>query len=74
MLESLGNLAGAEFLPVRAFLGFFCKISTPDARVKVILVTAVASGNFKAQCRLHLFFPFTINKSILDLAILGCQI
>ena len=31
MLESLGNLAGAEFLPVGAFLGFFCKISTPGA-------------------------------------------
>ena len=35
MLESLGNLAGAEFLPVRAFLGFFCKISTPE-RFKVV--------------------------------------
>ena len=32
MLESLGNLAGAEFLPVRAFLGFFCKISTPEVK------------------------------------------
>ena len=30
ILESLGNLAGAEFLPFRAFLGFFCKISTPE--------------------------------------------
>ena len=29
MLESLGNLAEAEFLPFGAFLGFFCKISTP---------------------------------------------
>ena len=33
MLESLGNLAGAEFLPVGAFLGFFCKISTPGVCV-----------------------------------------
>ena len=32
ILETLGNLAGAEFLPVRAFLGFFCKIFTPEKR------------------------------------------
>ena len=30
MLENFGNLAGAEFLYVRAFLGFFFKISTPE--------------------------------------------
>ena len=29
IFEMFENLAGAEFLPVRAFLGFFCKISTP---------------------------------------------
>ena len=35
MLESLGNLAGAEFLPVsNAFLGFFCKISTPGQQLQ----------------------------------------
>ena len=34
MLESLGNLAGAEFLAVRAFFGFFCKISTPGQQLQ----------------------------------------
>ena len=38
MLESLGNLAGAEFLPIGAFLGFFCKISTPEYNVLVVLL------------------------------------
>ena len=29
IFDGWGNLAGAEFLPLRAFLAFFCKISTP---------------------------------------------
>ena len=38
MLESLENLAGAEFLPVRAFLGFFLQNIYPCVVVIWLLV------------------------------------
>ena len=37
ILDGWGNLAGAEFLPLRAFLAFFCKISTPVMKRSMIL-------------------------------------
>ena len=51
MLESLGNLAGAEFLPVRAFLGFFCKISTPAEPGTSGLEKTAPSGELEFSSR-----------------------
>ena len=34
ILDGWGNLAVAEFLPLRAFLAFFCKIFTPGERTE----------------------------------------
>ena len=70
ILDGLGNLAGAEFLPLRAFLAFFCKISTPVEYYKTYLTNvlnleAKDDGPNQTQCQTGVSVNYVMGAQIL---------
>ena len=49
ILEGWGSLGGAELLPLWAFFGIFCKISTPATNIHASKLRFLAAGHMPRQ-------------------------